>query len=70
MSNPLKPSGYDLIHNPRLNHGSAFTEAEREKHHLEGLLPPGVSSLELQVARTHAELSHLDNDLQKYLLSV
>ncbi|SAL04390.1 malic enzyme [Caballeronia arationis] len=68
MSNPLKPSGYDLIHNPRLNHGSAFTQAEREKHHLEGLLPPGVSSLELQVARTHAELSHLDNDLQKYLL--
>jgi malate dehydrogenase (oxaloacetate-decarboxylating)(NADP+) len=68
VSNPLKPSGYDLIHNPRLNHGSAFTQAEREKHHLEGLLPPGVSSLELQVARTHAELSHLDNDLQKYLL--
>jgi malate dehydrogenase (oxaloacetate-decarboxylating)(NADP+) len=66
MSKP--PSGYSLIHNPRLNHGSAFTQAEREKHHLEGLLPPGVSTLELQVARTHAELSHLDSDLQKYLL--
>lgn len=62
------PSGYSLIYNPRLNHGSAFTQAEREKHHLEGLLPPGVSTLELQVARTHAELSHLESDLQKYLL--
>ncbi len=63
-----QPSGYSLIHNPRLNHGSAFTQAEREKHHIEGLLPPGVSTLDLQVARTHAELSHLENDLQKYLL--
>lgn len=63
-----QPSGYGLIHNPRLNHGSAFTQAEREKYHIEGLLPPGVSTLELQVARSHAELSHLENDLQKYLL--
>jgi len=31
-------------------------------------MPPGVSSLQLQVARTHAELANLDNDLQKYLL--
>jgi malate dehydrogenase (oxaloacetate-decarboxylating)(NADP+) len=35
---------------------------------MEGLLPPGVSSLALQVARTHAELAAVDNDLQKYLL--
>lgn len=63
-----QPSGYSLIHNPRLNHGSAFSQTEREKYHLEGLLPPGVSTLELQVARFHAELSHLESDLQKYLL--
>src|ERR1700722_14498147 len=62
------PSGYSVIHNPRLNHGTAFTQDEREKHHIEGLLPPGVSTLELQVARTHAELAALDSDLQKYLL--
>jgi len=62
------PSGYSVIHNPRLNHGTAFTQDEREKHHIEGLLPPGVSTLELQVARTHAELSYLDSDLQRYLL--
>src|SRR5579883_2036033 len=61
-------SGYDLLHNPRLNKGSAFTEAERRTHKLEGLLPPRVSTLALQVARIHGELANLDNNLQKYLL--
>jgi malate dehydrogenase (oxaloacetate-decarboxylating)(NADP+) len=61
-------SGYELLHNPRLNKGTAFTEAERRALGLEGLLPPRVSTLELQVARTHEELANLDNDLQKYLL--
>lgn len=61
-------SGYELLHNPRLNKGTAFTETERRALGLEGLLPPRVSTLELQVARTHEELANLDNDLQKYLL--
>jgi len=61
-------SGYELLHDARLNKGTAFTEAERRALGLEGLLPPRVSTLELQVARTHEELANLDNDLQKYLL--
>jgi len=59
--------GYDILHNPRLNQGSAFSQEERRKYRLEGLLPPGVTSLEIQIARTHAQLSQLDNDLQRYL---
>jgi malate dehydrogenase (oxaloacetate-decarboxylating)(NADP+) len=59
--------GY-LLRNPRRNKGTAFTEAERRTHGIEGLLPPLTSTLELQVARIHAELAILDNDLQKYLL--
>jgi malate dehydrogenase (oxaloacetate-decarboxylating)(NADP+) len=65
---PVAQSGYQLLRNPRLNKGSAFTDAERRAYGLEGLLPPGVSTLEMQVARTHAELANLDSDLQKYLL--
>jgi len=61
------PSGYRLLHNPLLNRGTAFTEAERRAHGLEGLLPPGVSSIDLQIARSRAELDNLANDLQKYL---
>lgn len=68
MQKPIELTGRDLLRDPRLNKGSAFTEAERRQYHLEGLLPPGCSSLALQVARTHTELAALDNDLQKYLL--
>jgi malate dehydrogenase (oxaloacetate-decarboxylating)(NADP+) len=62
------PTGYGLLHNPRLNKGTAFTEAERRKYHLEGLLPPGVTNLDLQRARRHTEIANLDDDLQKYLV--
>src|ERR1700751_6137469 len=64
--NPV--TGYNLLRNPRLNKGSAFSEEERRTHGLEGLLPPVPTTLSLQVARIHAELGNLDNDLQKYLL--
>ena len=62
------PTGYELLHNPRLNKGTAFTEAERRAYGLEGLLPPAVTTIELQVARRHAEIANLENDLQKYLV--
>ena len=61
------PSGYRLLRNPLLNRGTAFTEAERQTLGLEGLLPPGVSTLERQIARSRGELDNLDNNLQKYL---
>jgi len=63
-----RSSGYDLLHNPRLNKGTAFTEAERRAWGLEGLLPPAVLPIERQVARRHDEISRLDDDLQKYLV--
>ncbi len=60
--------GYDLLHNPRLNKGTAFTAAERRAYGLEGLLPPAVTTMDLQIARRHTEIANLDNDLQKYLV--
>src|SRR5215469_15126124 len=63
-----RATGYDLLRNPRLNKGTAFTEAERRAYGLEGLLPPAVTTIELQVARRHAEIASLDDDLQKYLV--
>ena len=70
MTEPSKrhSTGYDLLHNPRLNKGTAFTEEERRKYHLEGLLPPAVTNIELQAARRHTEIANLDDDLQKYLV--
>src|ERR1700684_2786445 len=68
MSMQVAITGYDLLHNPRRNKGTAFTYAERRARGIEGLLPPASITIELQVARLHAELANLDNDLQKYLL--
>jgi malate dehydrogenase (oxaloacetate-decarboxylating)(NADP+) len=62
------PKGYALLRNPRLNKGTAFSSAERRALGLEGLLPPAVSTMELQVARRHAEIARLSDDLQKYLV--
>jgi malate dehydrogenase (oxaloacetate-decarboxylating)(NADP+) len=60
--------GAALLHDPRLNKGTAFTAEERVNFGLEGLLPPCVASIELQVARIHAEIAGLQDDLQKYLV--
>jgi malate dehydrogenase (oxaloacetate-decarboxylating)(NADP+) len=65
---PERSTGYDLLRNPRLNKGTAFTQAERRAGGLEGLLPPAVTTIALQVARRHAEIAALDDDLQKYLV--
>jgi len=63
-----QPTGYNLLRSPRFNKGTAFTAAERRALGLEGLLPPAVTTIELQVARRHAEIANLDDNLQKYLV--
>jgi malate dehydrogenase (oxaloacetate-decarboxylating)(NADP+) len=69
MSEPKQhPTGYDLLRDPRLNKGTAFSMAERHKYGLEGLLPAAVTTIDLQIARRHAEIASLDSDLQKYLV--
>jgi malate dehydrogenase (oxaloacetate-decarboxylating)(NADP+) len=67
-STPQHLTGYNLLRNPRLNKGTAFTEAERRAWGLEGLLPPAVLPIALQAARRHDEIANLDDDLQKYLV--
>src|ERR1700731_4632377 len=65
---PKQLTGYDRLHNARLNKGTAFTETERSAFGLEGLLPPAVLPIEHQVARRHDEIARLGDDLQKYLV--
>jgi malate dehydrogenase (oxaloacetate-decarboxylating)(NADP+) len=67
-STTQQPTRYALLHNPRLNKGTAFTDAERRDYGLEGLLPPAVTTIDLQVARRRAEIANLEDDLQKYLV--
>lgn len=59
-------SGYELLLSPRLNKGTAFTEAERDVFGLHGLLPPRVRTLEIQVERRKQILDGLDSSFAKY----
>jgi malate dehydrogenase (oxaloacetate-decarboxylating) len=44
-------TGYDLLNDPRLNKGTAFTEEERDAFALHGLLPPHIGTLYDQISR-------------------
>ena len=57
----------NILRDPRRNKGSAFSESERQALGIEGFLPPSPDTIEIQIGRIHAQMSHLDNDLQKYL---
>jgi len=59
-------SGYELLNDPLLNKGTAFTEAERDEFDLHGLLPPHVSQLDYQVQRRLDAFRALHSNLQKY----
>src|SRR6266480_6905841 len=59
--------GADLLNNPTLNKGTAFTEAERETFGLHGLLPPIVESLDTQCLRAHQAFALKPNDLERHI---
>jgi malate dehydrogenase (oxaloacetate-decarboxylating) len=59
-------SGYNLLADPLLNKGTAFTEAERDALGLHGLLPPTIGSLEEQVSRRLRVLRDFATDLERY----
>jgi malate dehydrogenase (oxaloacetate-decarboxylating) len=61
-------SGFDLLHNPRLNKGTAFTEAERDAFGLHGLLPPHIGSLEDQRERRKVAFDSRTSAFSKYRL--
>jgi malate dehydrogenase (oxaloacetate-decarboxylating) len=60
-------SGYELLNDPLLNKGTAFSEVERDEFDLFGLLPPHVTTLDLQVERRLEAFRGLGTDLQKYI---
>ena len=67
MASNTNATGYALLHDPAQNRGTAFSEQARQQAGLEGLLPPGIDTLDLQIARVHTQLEMLDSDLQRYL---
>jgi malate dehydrogenase (oxaloacetate-decarboxylating)(NADP+) len=62
-----RQTGIELLHNPALNKGTAFTEEEREALGLQGLLPPHVATQEEQVLRVMENFHRKPNNLEKYI---
>ena len=59
-------TGFQLINNPLLNKGTAFTDEERSAFRLHGLLPPHVGTLEEQVERRLKALRAFETDFERY----
>ena len=59
-------SDYDLLNNPRLNKGTAFTDEERDIFKLHGLLPPHVGTLEEQMQRRKKALEAQGTSFGRY----
>src|SRR5690349_25132354 len=63
----MLPTGMNLLQNPALNKGTAFSETERDALHLRGLLPPRVFSQEEQVERVLENFRRKPNNLEQYI---
>lgn len=57
----------EILNNPFLNKGTAFTMEERKKLGLIGLLPPYVQTIEEQAAQTYAHMEKKESMLEKRL---
>jgi malate dehydrogenase (oxaloacetate-decarboxylating)(NADP+) len=62
--------GLDLLQDPRLNKGTAFTAEERAALGLEGLLPPRVFTIEEQLGRVMGNFRAKPSDLERYVYMV
>jgi malate dehydrogenase (oxaloacetate-decarboxylating)(NADP+) len=67
---PGVPTGAVLLLDPRLNKGTAFTEAERDALKIRGLLPPYVHTIDEQQARVLENYKLKPNALEKYIFMI
>ena len=57
--------GVDVLHDPLWNKGTAFSELERDRLGLSGLLPPVVRTIDQQKERVLDHLKRLNSDEEK-----
>ncbi|MGA7966315.1 MAG: NAD-dependent malic enzyme [Gammaproteobacteria bacterium] len=62
-----KKHGLELLQDPSLNKSTAFTEVEREKLGLVGLIPEVTETEDLQLQRVMMQLSHKHSPIDQYI---
>lgn len=60
-----KARGLAVLNSPQLNKGTAFSAEERKDLGLTGLLPPDISTLEIQVKRAYLQYERLPDALSR-----
>ncbi|ENW18351.1 NAD-dependent malic enzyme [Acinetobacter haemolyticus CIP 64.3 = MTCC 9819] len=60
-------AGNALLELPLLNKGSAFTEDERERFNLHGLIPNNIENIEEQTQRSYQQYLSFGSDLNKHI---
>lgn len=68
----MKKIGYDLLRDPFMNKGTAFTLEERKENGLTGLLPPAVETIDQQADRVYAQYKseHPGIEKRRYLMEI
>ncbi|MFO7889082.1 MAG: NAD-dependent malic enzyme [bacterium] len=64
---PVTKRGLDILRDPFLNKGTAFSDEEKEELHLFGLVPPHQSTIQQQLKRAKENYHRKDTDLGKYI---
>ncbi|MEJ2628366.1 MAG: NAD-dependent malic enzyme, partial [bacterium] len=64
---PITRRGLDIIRDPLLNKGTAFSNSEREELNLFGLVPPHQSTIKQQLNRAKENYNRKDTNLGKYI---
>ncbi len=54
-----------ILNDPFLNKGTAFTKEERQRYGLAGILPPAVQTLDQQVAQAYAQMQSKSSALEQ-----
>ena len=64
------PTGFEILHNPHLNKGTAFTEAERDQLKIRGLVPARVLTQDQQLGRIMENFRGKSSPLEKYIFLI
>ncbi|HSN42634.1 MAG TPA: NAD-dependent malic enzyme [Propionibacteriaceae bacterium] len=63
----IKARGREVLTNPLINFGTAFTREQRIALNINGLLPPNVMTLNTQLKRVYAQFRRQPDDLSKFV---
>lgn len=65
---PTFIDGYEFLRNRFFNKDTAFTQEERERLQITGMLPPCIETLEQQVSRMWNQLVQIEKPIHRYQL--